>query len=104
MSVLVAVLADSWGWHHGDVGIGWWIVMMLGMVVFWGAVVAFVVWLLRGGRLGARDDAVAPKEEPLDVLRRRLADGSVSAEEFERRRALLEDADRPAGAAGVVGG
>jgi uncharacterized membrane protein len=103
MSALVVVLADSWGWHHGDVGIGWWFVMMIGMVVFWGAVVAFVVWLLRGG-LGARGDAAARKEEPLELLRRRLADGSISAEEFERRRALLEDADRPAGAAGGVGG
>jgi putative membrane protein len=103
MSALVAVLADSWGWHHGDVGIGWWIVMMLGMVVFWGAVVALVVWLLRGG-LGVRGDAEAQKEEPLELLRRRLADGSVSVEEFEQRRALLEDADRPAGAAGGAGG
>jgi putative membrane protein len=103
MTTLLAVLADSWGWHHGDVGIGWWFVMMIGMVVFWGAVVAFVVWLLRGG-LGARGDVAAQKEEPLELLRRRLADGSVSVEEFEQRRALLEDADRPAGAAGGVGG
>ncbi|MBS1868394.1 MAG: SHOCT domain-containing protein [Actinobacteria bacterium] len=76
--------------------------MMLAMVVFWGAVIAFVVWLLRGG-LGARGDAAAQKEEPLELLRRRLADGSISVEEFEQRRALLEDADRPAGAAGGVG-
>jgi putative membrane protein len=103
MTTLLAVLADSWGWHHGDVGIGWWFVMMIGMVVFWGAVVAFVVWLLRGG-LGARGDVAAQKEEPWELLRRRLADGSVSVEEFEQRRALLEDADRPAGAAGGVGG
>lgn len=104
MNALPIVLADSWGWHHGDVGLGWWFVMMIGMVVFWGAVVAFVVWLLRGGGLGARGGAAAEKEEPLELLRRRLADGSISVEEFEQRRALLEDADRPAGAAGGVGG
>ncbi len=37
------VLADSRGQHHGDVGIEWWIVTTLGMVIFWGAVVALVV-------------------------------------------------------------
>jgi putative membrane protein len=90
-TALLTVPADAWGWHHDDVGIGWWIVMMLGMVVFWGAVIAFVVWLLRGG-LGS---APPPhREEPLELLRRRLADGSISVEEYERRRTLLEDGEQ----------
>lgn len=78
------VLADSWGWHHGDVGIGWWIVMMLGMIVFWGAIIALVVWALRKG-IGSRQ-----REEPLDILRHRLAEGSITVEEYEERRATLE--------------
>lgn len=52
-TLMTTVLADSWGWHRGDVGIGWWIVMMLGMIVFWGAIVALVVWALRNG-IGSR--------------------------------------------------
>lgn len=82
------VLADSWGWHHDDVGFGWWLVMMLGMIVFWGAVIALVVWLLRGGfeRRG---------ETPEETLRRRLADGSISVEEYERRLAALHAASPP---------
>jgi putative membrane protein len=82
---MTTVLADSWGWHHGDVGIGWWIVMMLGMVVFWGAIIALVVWALRGG-IGSRQ----PSETPQEILRRRLADGSITVEEYEQRRAMLE--------------
>jgi len=88
MSTAVAkvglVLADSFGWHDGDVGVGWWIVMMLGMVIFWGLVIAGVVWMLRG--------ATAPKpaaDSPLDVLQRRLAQGDISIEEYEQRRAAL---------------
>lgn len=81
------VLADTWGWHHDDAGIGWWFVMMLGMVVFWGAVIAFVVWLLRGG-LERRG------EPPEETLRRRLADGSISVEEYEQRRAAMHSSTR----------
>jgi len=81
-----AVLADSWGFHHGDVGIGWWIVMMLGMIVFWGAIIALVVWLVRGG-------AASRSDPPQEILRRRLADGSISVEEYEQRRAALENTD-----------
>jgi putative membrane protein len=93
LALLTITLADSWGWHHGDVGIGWWIVMMLGMVLFWGAIVVLVVWALRSG-LGARRPDPDSAEE---ILRRRLADGSISVEEYEQRRASLEtSASRPA--------
>ena len=82
-TLMATVLADSWGWHHGDVGIGWWIVMMLGMVVFWGAIIALVVWLVR--------DRVAPhRANPDEILGRRLAVGSITVEEYEQRRAALE--------------
>ena len=61
--------------------------MMLGMVVFWGTIIALVVWLVRGGPR-SRDDA------PHEVLRRRLADGSISVEEYQQRRAALESTTR----------
>jgi len=76
------VIAQPWERHHDDVGSGRWIVMMLGMVVFWGAVIVLVVWLLRGG-LDRR------REDPEEILRRRLAEGAISIEEYEQRRAAL---------------
>jgi putative membrane protein len=88
ISLVTTVLADSWGWHHGDVGLGWWIVMMLGMVVFWGAIVALVVWLVRGGSPPRRDT-------PEDILRRRLADGSITVDEYTQRSAALDSSPRP---------
>lgn len=48
-ALATTVLADSLGWHHGDVGIGWWIVMMLGMVIFWGAIFMNVNFHLANG-------------------------------------------------------
>ena len=86
-------LADAWGMHDGDVGFGWGLVMTLGMLVFWGAVIALVVWVLRGGAAPSRV-ASAPAGEPSarEILDRRLADGSIDVEEYERRRRLLDDA------------
>ena len=82
MITLTTILADSWGFHHGDVGIGWWIVMMLGMVIFWGAIIALVVRIMRG-------KPAADGEAPEEILRRRLADGSISVEEYDQRRTAL---------------
>lgn len=91
---MVAVpVADSWG-MHGDVGVGWWFVMVIGMVAFWGAVILGIIWLLRDAR--QRSHTVAG-DTPEDVLRRRFADGAISAEEFEERLRLLADSDPAAG-------
>lgn len=102
-------LADAWGMHDGDVGFGWWLVMMLGMLVFWGAVIALVVWVLRGSATPSR---VAPESagelSAREILDRRLADGSIDVEEYERRRRLLDDAGAGGGSAphrpNVLGG
>ena len=85
--------ADTWSMHGGDVGVGWWLVMTLGMVLFWGGVVALVVFLLRGDGRAARSAAPESVEPtPHQVLDRRLAEGSIDVEEYERRRRVLQDA------------
>ena len=101
--------ADAWGMHDGDVGFGWWLVMMLGMVLFWGAVIAVVVWAVRGGLSSSRQPAASPGEPSArEMLDRRLADGSIDVEEYERRRQLLDDAGAGGGTAphrpNVLGG
>jgi len=80
------LLADLWGMHDSDVGAGWMIVMMLGMIVFWGLVIIGIVWLLREaiGRHDSGSDA-----DPLAILDRRLADGQISVEEYEQRKKAL---------------
>ena len=55
--------------------------------VFWIAVViALVFW--GGGGYSARRDR--PRETPHEMLRRRLANGEVSTEEYEKRKAVLD--------------
>jgi putative membrane protein len=82
MSVLAAllVLADDFGDHMDN---GWWIVMLL----FWGLVALAAVWAVRSFAGHRRE--VGADTTPMEVLDRRLADGSVSIEEYEQRRRVL---------------
>ena len=62
--------------------------MAVGMVLFWALIVLGIVWIvreLRGHQRPAREGA----EEPLAILDRRLADGTISVEEYRERRAIL---------------
>ena len=82
----LAVLAEI-DWHHGDIGTGWWIVMMVMMVVFWGAVIAGVVWLVRTAGAGGRTPRGRSPQERLDE---RLAAGEIGIQEYEQVSAALE--------------
>ena len=86
MSTAGLVIADAWG-MHGDVGTGWWIVMMLGMVLFWGAVALLIVWLARGGLESRASESVTAT----DILARRFAEGEITAEDYRVRREVLSD-------------
>ncbi|ABE43128.1 SHOCT domain-containing protein [Polaromonas sp. JS666] len=68
---------------------------MMGMHALWwffwiAAVIAVVIALVfrdRGSPPGYREP---PRETPHEVLRRRLANGEISAEEYEKRKVILD--------------
>jgi putative membrane protein len=70
--------------------------MMAGMVLFWGVVVAGVVWLVHeaSGRRPTRCE-----ESPLEILDRRFAEGALSVDEYDQRRGVLVGAPATEGAA-----
>ena len=86
-------LADSWG-MHGDVGAGWWIVMMGFMVLFWGGIIGAVVWLIRGVTQGgsASGEPRSTRENPVEILERRFAQGEITTEDYWARREVLLNA------------
>ena len=86
---LALLLADTWGMHDNDVGVGWMIVMMLGMVLFWGLVILGVIWLVR--EYGHPSRRAGGPNDPLTILDRRFANGEISAKEYEERRRVLAD-------------
>jgi len=64
------------------IGMGWWWVFGgLWMVIFWGGLIALIVWVIT--KLVRRGDS-APKRDPLDVAKERYAKGEISKEEFEQ--------------------
>ena len=69
------------GW---DMDSGWWIVMVVMMVLFWGAIIAVVVWGIRQFTGDQRRDRSA-----LDIAKERLARGEITKEEFDRIRSDL---------------
>lgn len=69
-----------WGYYDG-----WsWIWMAAMMVLFWGGIVALVVFAIR---------AFAPHrggDQAIDILRRRLASGEISQEDYDKTRSALQ--------------
>jgi putative membrane protein len=95
------LLADSWGMHDGDVGMGWWIIGVPFMLLMMGG----MMWMmLRGMGGGSSPDSAAPSERPgtpespVEILKRRFAAGEISIEEYRtRREELVNGTDEPNG-------
>ncbi len=68
-----------WGYYDG-----WsWLLMAAMMVLLWGGIAALIVYAIRAFT-GARGG-----DQAMDVLRRRLASGEITQEEFEKTRRVL---------------
>lgn len=70
-------------WYYGWGGWEWlWMAAM--MVLFWGGLIVLGVWAIRSltGTRHAGDQA-------LDVLRKRLAAGEISPEDYEKTKKAL---------------
>ena len=70
---------------YGDWDSGWIWGMHLGWLLFWVMVAIGGWWAITRG--AASNPALL--EKPLDVLRRRYAEGALTTEEFEERRKVL---------------
>jgi putative membrane protein len=77
-------------WYGGSTAS--WIVMSIGMIVFWAALIALVVWLVRSLG-GHRSDAVAAgpymapvgQNDPTTLLKRRYAGGEIERAEYDQK-------------------
>ncbi|HEX5192061.1 MAG TPA: hypothetical protein VFW09_04600 [Solirubrobacteraceae bacterium] len=71
-------------------GWGWWMLMSIGMVAFWALVIYGIVWLIRGGH-NSQQPAEAAPEPAREILKRRLARGEISIEEYTQLVDALDD-------------
>ncbi len=73
------------GWGGG----GWGMFGGIGMLVWWGLVIALIVFAVRYFAASGRGTSAGP-DRALDILRERYARGEINKEEFEARKRELE--------------
>ena len=66
-------------WWPFGIAMSWWTIIW--MVVFWGGLIALIVWGIK--KLTERGDSTS-KRNPLDIAKERYARGEISSEEFEQ--------------------
>ncbi|MEJ7705718.1 MAG: hypothetical protein WKF47_19830 [Geodermatophilaceae bacterium] len=77
-------------------GWGWWTLMTLGMIVFWGALIVGVVLLLRSPRSATGPSASpAVRPSPERILAERFASGEIDENEYSGRLDALPGSGRP---------
>jgi putative membrane protein len=83
----------GYGWHDQAMSGGWWVLMMIGMVIFWTVFVLGIVVLFRhyGQRHEGSAGASGSSSTAVDVLKERFARGEITEEEYSRRLALLRE-------------
>jgi putative membrane protein len=56
------------------------------MLLFWLPVLIFIYWIFRNGK-----DSIGRKEnDPIDILKTRLAKGEIDKKEFDEKKKILE--------------
>ena len=73
-------------WGFDGFGMGWG-AMGIGMLLFWGLIIAAIAILARGfgGRPAGNEPRLSEKK-PLDILGERYARGEINKSEFEEKR------------------
>jgi putative membrane protein len=69
-------------WYMHD-GMGWWMVFGgVWMIIFWGAVIALIVWGIK--RLTRHSEAEFNKGNPVDIAKERYAKGEITKAQYEQ--------------------
>lgn len=72
------------GNYYGNM-FGWGLGGSLMMIIFWGAIIFFIVWLVR--ELKGNNSSSTPKSKSsIDILKERYAKGEIDKQEFEEKK------------------
>jgi len=56
--------------------------MVLFMILFWGAIIWLIVWLLKQNRCATKNEG----RNPIDILKERYATGDITKKEYEQMK------------------
>jgi len=75
-------------WHGGmGDGSGWWILMTIMMVVFWGGIIWFAVTLVRRPHHNSNN---VTRQTAKEILDKRLARGEIELDDYRQRLQALQ--------------
>ncbi len=86
-----------YGYGDHDMGAGAWIGMGIGLILLTALVVLVVLMLTRDGTTPVGATAAPPRETAEELLRRRLAEGAITPDEYRARLAALRGEGGPPG-------
>lgn len=99
--MIVGVLTGWRGWGmmgpgmmgmYGIAGWPWGWIIAVGMIIFWGLVIAGAVFMIRAIARGSGGDSSTQHHSALEILKRRYASGEISKQEFEdKKKDLLQN-------------
>lgn len=69
-----------WNYYTGHM-FGWGIFGGFMMIIFWGALIAFIIWAINGFQ-----NTKEKEKSALDILKERYAKGEIGKEEFESKK------------------
>ena len=70
-------------------GMGWaWFFNWIVMIIFWGGIVALIIWGIT--KITKGNNGTANKNNALDIAKERYAKGEISKEEFDQLKKDIE--------------
>jgi uncharacterized membrane protein len=75
----------------GDWSAAGWILMSVGMLLFWALAIFGIVWLVRAASddRGVQHRQNGHEPTPIEALDRSLAEGKIDVEDYKERRKVL---------------
>jgi putative membrane protein len=75
--------------YQHNMGAGGWVFMVLGNIVIWGLIIAFVLGLVQHLRSRTHRHHIASGASASEILDRRFASGEIDADKYQRLRTTL---------------
>lgn len=77
-------------WYMGThMGNWWWLGFLFYFIVFVGIII-LIVFLVRGLSSSKSQGLPPPKEEPLEILKKRYAKGEITKEQYQQMKKDIE--------------